>query len=110
MATDDKINLAEATAGFTISGETNPNQELTIEFAGSSSSFTFEAGNTVTSAADGTWSLPVTAADISTLTASESTPGVGDKSFTAKMTLDQPQTIAVTLRALILRSTSTECP
>ena len=32
VASDDKINLAEATEGFTISGETNPNPGTNLKF------------------------------------------------------------------------------
>ena len=62
VASDNVINKAEADEGITITGTTNPNQEITLAF----NSETDLAGgtNVATSDADGNWSIDVTAADV----------------------------------------------
>ena len=89
LATDNTINKAEADAGVLITGQTNPNQEITLEF---SSGATLEGTNVTTSDEDGNWSVALTAVDVEAL-------GQLGETLTASMTLDSAQTVVVTMNA-----------
>ena len=87
VASDNVINKAEADEGITITGTTNPNQEITLAF----NSETDLAGgtNVATSDADGNWSIDVTAADVAGM-------GEGAETLTASMTLQETVNVVVT--------------
>ncbi|MEK9570309.1 MAG: VCBS domain-containing protein, partial [Paracoccaceae bacterium] len=84
VAGDNKINLAEATAGFEITGRGNPGKEITLAFSGSS--VTLEGGNSVTVNENGDWSVSVTAADVEGM-------GQGAETLTASLALDESTTV-----------------
>ena len=70
IATDDKVNVAEDTAGFNITGRGNVNQTVTLGFNSSL------ADKTATVDGNGDWTVAIDAADIDTM-------GEGSESVTA---------------------------
>ena len=84
---DDLINLAEATAGLNLTGKTNPGQTISVVL---SSSGTLAGTNSTTSGSDGTFSIPITAADITAM-------GEGSETFTVSMDYPKTYNIKVTV-------------
>ena len=84
---DDLINLAEATAGLNLTGKTNPGQTISVVL---SSSGTLAGTNSTTSGSDGTFSIPITAADITAM-------GEGSETFTVSMDYPKTHNIKVTV-------------
>ncbi|MDH6097658.1 Ig-like domain-containing protein [Anabaenopsis sp. FSS-46] len=73
---NDIVNATEATAGFNIRGTGEAGATLTLSF---SSGRTLASGNTLVVPADGNWSVPVTAADVTAF-------GQGTETITARQT------------------------
>ena len=91
VAVDDKINLAEATAGFDLTGKTNPGEEVTVTFGGNGAGVTLAGTNSATAGADGTFSVPVTLADVQAITDGVTTFTVAmdyPKTYNIKVTVD----------------------
>ena len=84
---DDLINLAEATAGLNLTGKTNPGQTISVVL---SSSGTLAGTNSTTSGSDGTFSIPITAADVTAM-------GEGSETFTVSMDYPKTYNIKVTV-------------
>ena len=78
VAGDGKINIAEATEGFTIAGRGNAGKLVTLTL---NSGITLDGGNTATVDDNGDWSIAVTAADVTAM-------GQGSESVTASIALD----------------------
>ncbi|MDA8740268.1 Ig-like domain-containing protein, partial [Rhodobacteraceae bacterium] len=74
IATDNKANSAEATAGFNITGKGEVGATLTLTL---DSGKTLAGGNTTTVGTDGAWSIAVAAADVVAI-------GEGAETITAK--------------------------
>ena len=85
VASDNVINKAEADEGITITGTTNPNQEITLTF---NSETDLAGGTNATSDADANWSIDVTAADVAGM-------GEGAETLTASMTLQETVNVVV---------------
>ena len=114
IATDDVINLTEATAGFTLSGTGEAGATVNLSF---NSGHVLSAGTTTTVQSNGTWSISVDATDVTafgqgaevlTVTQTDSAGNPGTTSATRSFSVDTAAPTATLTAATLPNSNNAQ--